>query len=84
MPVPVKMTFTIKKKNNLRMEEKKIRFIFIYEKKQNNKFKRGACSPFYTGVAQLVEYWSPKPLVVGSNPTARANTKKGVENKELH
>lgn len=26
----------------------------------------------YTGVAQLVEYWSPKPLVVGSNPTARA------------
>lgn len=33
-------------------------------------------SPFLTtGVAQLVEYWSPKPLVVGSNPTARAKLK---------
>ena len=25
-----------------------------------------------TGVAQLVELWSPKPGVVGSNPTTRA------------
>ena len=27
----------------------------------------------YTGVAQLVELWSPKPGVVGSSPTTRAN-----------
>lgn len=29
----------------------------------------------HTGVAQLVEQWSPKPKVVGSIPTARANFK---------
>ena len=29
--------------------------------------------PVFTGVAQLAEQWSPKPLVVGSSPTARAN-----------
>gem|GEM_PF-4497189 len=35
--------------------------------------ERGVIAPlFSTGVAQLVEWWSPKPLVVGSNPTARA------------
>ncbi len=27
---------------------------------------------FYRGVAQLVEYWSPKPWVVGSSPSAPA------------
>lgn len=26
----------------------------------------------YASVAQLVEYWSPKPVVVGSNPSRRA------------
>lgn len=42
--------------------------------------KRGVRSPFYTGVAQLVEWWSPKPLVVGSNPTARAKLIDRVKN----
>ena len=26
----------------------------------------------YRGIAQLVEYWSPKPWVVGSSPSAPA------------
>ena len=29
----------------------------------------------YTGVAQLVEQWSPKPKVVSSNLTTRARNK---------
>ena len=29
----------------------------------------------HRGVAQLVEYWSPKPWVVGSSPSAPANKK---------
>ena len=30
----------------------------------------------YRGVAQLVEYWSPKPWVVGSSPSAPAKKKR--------
>lgn len=30
---------------------------------------------FYTGVAQLVEYRSPKPMVGGSSPSSRARDK---------
>ncbi len=29
----------------------------------------------YRGIAQLVEYWSPKPWVVGSSPSAPAKKK---------
>ncbi len=29
----------------------------------------------YRGIAQLVEYWSPKPWVVGSSPSAPAKNK---------
>ncbi len=29
----------------------------------------------YRGIAQLVEYWSPKPWVVGSSPSAPAMKK---------
>ena len=30
----------------------------------------------HRGIAQLVEYWSPKPWVVGSSPSAPANKKR--------
>ena len=30
----------------------------------------------HRGVAQLVEYWSPKPWVVGSSPSAPAKKSK--------
>ena len=30
----------------------------------------------HRGIAQLVEYWSPKPWVVGSSPSAPAKTKR--------
>jgi hypothetical protein len=33
------------------------------------------CDNLYTGVAQLVEQWSPKPEVVSSNLTTRATKK---------
>ena len=29
----------------------------------------------HRGIAQLVEYWSPKPRVVGSSPSAPAKAK---------
>ena len=29
----------------------------------------------FRGIAQLVEYWSPKPWVVGSSPSAPAKKK---------
>lgn len=45
---------------------------------------RCSCQPYQiksnTGVAQLVELWSPKPGVVGSSPTPRANKFKTYTN----
>ena len=35
----------------------------------------------YTGVAQLVEHWSPKPGVGSSSLSSRANYKKDEENR---
>ena len=35
----------------------------------------------HRGIAQLVEYWSPKPWVVGSSPSAPA--KKKAKSKDL-
>ena len=35
-------------------------------------FEYGRKSDCHRGVAQLVEYWSPKPWVVGSSPSAPA------------
>ncbi len=34
------------------------------------------------GIAQLVEYWSPKPWVVGSSPSAPAKAK-SLENADV-
>ena len=36
------------------------------------ELRTGINIPNHTGVAQLVEHWSPKPAAVGSIPTARA------------
>ena len=33
----------------------------------------------YRGIAQLVEYWSPKPWVVGSSPSAPAKKSKSSD-----
>ena len=33
----------------------------------------------HRGIAQLVEYWSPKPWVVGSSPSAPAKIKKDTQ-----
>ncbi len=32
--------------------------------------------PLYTGIAQLVEHWSPKPRVESSSLSSRAKTNK--------
>ena len=37
----------------------------------------------YRGIAQLVEYWSPKPWVVGSSPSAPAKKKADCESNLL-
>ena len=37
-----------------------------------NQQKSGIIHFVHRGVAQLVEYWSPKPWVVGSSPSAPA------------
>ena len=38
--------------------------------------KSHLCDKQDRGIAQLVEYWSPKPRVVGSSPSAPAKTKR--------
>ena len=54
------------------------------DKKELKKFKKPLAKPKrmwynikvkYRGIAQLVEYRSPKPWVAGSNPPAPAKTK---------
>ena len=40
-------------------------------------------SRVHRGIAQLVEYWSPKPRVVGSSPSAPAK-KKAIRESEWH
>jgi hypothetical protein len=37
----------------------------------------------FTGVAQLVEHWSPKPRVVSSNLTARAKKYRDGRNQDI-
>ena len=37
----------------------------------------------HRGIAQLVEYWSPKPWVVGSSPSAPAKKKADCESNLL-
>ena len=41
-----------------------------------NAEKMSIISFVYRGIAQLVEYWSPKPWVVGSSPSAPAMKKR--------
>ena len=51
------------------------RFKLLKEFYQNTLTKRHAFSIITyvcRGIAQLVEYWSPKPWVVGSSPSAPA------------
>ena len=48
-----------------------------------NRQKSGIIPFVHRGVAQLVEYWSPKPWVVGSSPSAPARKKADCESNLL-
>ena len=53
-----------------------IKTLFIFFQKPLDKpIKLQYNVMVHRGVAQLVEYWSPKPWVVGSSPSAPANKK---------
>ena len=47
-------------------------FSQFFEKPLKKPTVYGIITPLHRGIAQLVEYWSPKPRVVGSNPSAPA------------
>ena len=51
-------------------------FSQFFEKPLKKPTVYGIITPLHRGIAQLVEYWSPKPRVVGSNPSAPAIKKR--------
>ncbi len=51
-------------------------FSQFFEKPLKKPTVYGIIAPLHRGIAQLVEYWSPKPRVVGSNPSAPAIKKR--------
>ena len=57
---------------NLRKMKKIKVFYFFLQNILTNRKKFSIISFACRGVAQLVEYWSPKPWVVGSSPSAPA------------
>ncbi len=64
-PSPIRIIHSHRKEKHLKKR-------IIFEKHLTNGLIFGIIPLVHRGIAQLVEYWSPKPWVVGSSPSAPA------------